>query len=78
MSSSEPGPQPCLLAPALPSKAQRLGKSGTSIYGFGAAAEPAVREQSTVVLELHLQKQLLWLFSFSSHEQFRCIKNKVL
>lgn len=80
MSSSESGPQPCLLAPALPSKAQRLGKSGTSIYGFSAAAEePAVREQNTEFLELHLQKQLLWFFYFfSSHEQLRCIKNKVL
>lgn len=65
MSSSESGPQPCLLAPALPSKAQRLGKSGTSIYGFSAAAEePAARERNTAVLELHLQKQLLWSFLF--------------
>lgn len=81
MSSSESGPQPCLLAPALPSKAQRLGKSGTSIYGFSAAAEePAARERNTAFLELHLQKQLLWSFLFFSPscEQFRCIKNKVL
>lgn len=58
-------------------KPEGCEKSGTSIYGFSATAEePAMQEQNTVLCELHLQKQLLWLFFF--HEQFRCSKNNIL
>lgn len=56
------------LAPALPPKPKGWEKSGTSIYGFSAAAEePAMQEQNTVLFELHLQKQLLWLFFFMNN-----------
>jgi len=60
-----------------PPKPEGWEKSGTSINGFSAAAEePVMPEQNTVLFELHLEKQLLWLFFIPA--QFRCIKNNVL